>query len=134
MSDAHRPTASASTFAFFNTLDGLLRWLEKLGLTLEDAERTIKRACAISGLGARPEEIRRYFCELHGVTDKDAWRVDELAAFFHFRRRLQRIHGGRFIAETPQATITALVTLPVEEYDMIAPFVHRGSAVFGPNE
>jgi len=126
----NRHRASPAQYEYFQHMSEFFAWLERIGLTIEDAERTMQRACAITGNGAMPYEIVRYFAEVHGVPDADEWRVEELAALLAYRKKLQRIQGGRYSARFPRETVTALVTLPIEELELIRPYIHRGSALF----
>lgn len=114
----------------FRVFGDLMDWLEDRGLTWEDAERTIRRACAVSGEGAHEDEIVRYFSEVHGVVAVDEWRVRQVATFVAFRRKLERLGARRFGASLPERTVTALVTIPEEELELIRPFIHRGTAAF----
>lgn len=124
------PSVGAFGSQFFHDLRLLRTWLDRHRLTFEDAERTIRRACGIAPYGATREEIVTYFMEIHGIHADDRHLVETLAAFFFFERKLKRLRDGSYTADLPRATFTALITAPIEDLDLYAPFIHRGSAVF----
>jgi len=124
--DAPRCFAAYETF---ETWSDVYDWLDAHHLTLEDAERTIRRACSLTPDGATREEIVRYFRSRHSLAPDDAPWVELLAAFFHHRRRIRRL-GSRYAAPAPEQRVFCLVAVPEREFGLVEPYVHRGSAAF----
>jgi hypothetical protein len=118
-----------ATYETFETWADVYSFLESHRLCLEDAERTIQRACSLTPDGATRDEVVRYFRMAHGVPPDEAPWVEFLAAFFHHRRRIRRARG-RYNAPPPEQRVLALVSVPPDEFGLVEPFVHRGSAIF----
>lgn len=94
-------------------------WLDGLGITLEDAEATVREVCGLRDDGASPEEIAKFFRAAHDVQELAAHRISDLAALLVFRGRLKRLQGGRYVHARGRSRpyVMAVVRVPVEEWE-----------------
>lgn len=113
----------------FETWSDLYDWLDAHRLTIEDAERTIRRACSVVPEGATRDEVVHYFRMAHNVAAEESAWVEFLAAFLHHRKRIRRARD-RYLASPPEQRVFCLVAVPERDFGLVEPYVHRGSAAF----
>jgi hypothetical protein len=134
------PRVSIPTADQLRFMNDLMSWLDGLGMTLEDAEATVRECCSLYEGGAEPEQIMAFFRESHSVHDDDVHKVGDVAALLLFRGRLRRLKGGRYVHKDGRAKphVFAVVRVPVEEWAGFqgAGYVLRSRAAFvaGPDD
>lgn len=119
----HNPAPSAA----YVDLAPVILWMRDHALALEDMERLITDACRADG-GATPSDIVRTLVNEHGFNETDEGHIRWLTAWCDHIGTIQRVGARRYRANTPppRPHVTALVSIPLDEYDLIRPYVWRG--------
>lgn len=140
-SDSQTPRSTSfiarpDTFEF---IDRLLGFLERLGLTLDDAEQTIRHGCDLSPTGLDAAQVTNFFAEAHSVPDPEVHHVRDLAALLLYRGKIARVNGRYVSTTTPDGPrVVALVSVPLEDWGAfeLGRYIHRGRAAYvaGPGD
>lgn len=125
-------TRNVPTRAALQFTSELYGFLEGAGLTIEDAQETIRQSIVSHDGAATPDEITNHFIETHMLRSDDAPIIMDLAVLLAYGGTLQRIAHGKYSwnGRTPTPKVIALVSIPTAEWDRFRPYVNRGRPVW----
>lgn len=134
---SHAPNPPAG-YDHLRTIADLYNWLKRLGLTFEDAEHVMTTTARAHDGGATVSEITRSFLDEHGISLDDEHHVRDLVAFLVMSGALARAPDSffRYRATEPPPEPYALIVarVPLDEVELIRPYIHRGRAAWLVNE
>lgn len=124
---ASAPPAPLGAYTSFYDLAPVMKWLRGHALTIEDMERFITNACRVEG-GATPGDVVRTLVNDHGFSLDDEEHIRWLTAWAAHIGAIERVGARRFRANTPppRQHVTALVSVPIDDFELVKPYVFRG--------
>lgn len=115
----------------FEEIANVQQWMHLHGLQWADLERAITAACRREG-GATAGEIISSVIAEHGMREEDGDHLRWLIAYFAWSRVIEPVGVRRFRATTPPPAprITALISIPPEEFELVRPYLWNGRPAF----